>query len=113
MNIGSLNTRCRIEQKVIAYDSTYGTETVTWSLLAVVWCNVQDVLPSRSTEVVTNGVALAMNKTRVRMRYRTDVDGSMRFVISRPSPITYQIIAGPAELGSKDGIEFVVERVSS
>jgi len=112
VNIGQLNTRCRIEQKSVTQDTDYGTEVVTWPLLAVVWCALQDELPSKS-EAVKSGLAIATNRTRVRMRYRTDLDSSMRLVINRPTPTTYQIIGGPSELGNKDGIELFVERYSS
>jgi len=112
MNIGTLNTRCRIEQKVVTQDADYGSEVITWAVLDVTWCNVQDELPSKS-EAVKNGIAISTNRTRVRMRYRTDLDSSMRLVINRPAPQIYQIVAGPAELGNKDGIELFCERFSS
>lgn len=112
MQLGALNTRCRVERKSVTIEQVYGTEVVTWELLAVIWCGVQDDLPSRS-EAVKQGLAISINRARVRTRYRNDIDSSMRLVINRPSPLTYQIIAGPATLGDKDGIEFMVERVSS
>lgn len=112
MNIGALNTRCRVEQKSVTIDPDYGTEVVAWVLLSVVWCNLQDELPSRS-EAVKNGLAVATQRTRVRMRFRGDLDSSMRLVILRPTAQTYQIVAGPAELGNKDGIEMFCERYSS
>lgn len=107
-----LDKRIRIEKKVATQDPDFRTEIVTWALLATVWAEVQDVLPSRS-ESVTMGVEIAKNQTRVRIRYRSDVDSSMRVVIWRPGPITYQIIGGPAELGQKQYSEFVVESLSS
>lgn len=109
MRAGQLNTRCRIERKTVVQDGTYGTETVTWATLSTVWCNVQDVLPSKS-ESVKNGLAVALNQTRVRLRHRADIDSSMRLVIGAA---TYQIIAGPAVLGNKDGLELIVEKASS
>ena len=112
MNLGSLNKRCRIEYPVAGQDPDYGASTPTWTLLAVVWCNVQDVLPSRS-ESVKNGLAQATNPARVRMNYRSDIDSSMRLIIMRPAPVYYQIVAGPAELGNKVGIEVMVESYSS
>lgn len=112
MYLGPLTTRCRVEKKSITQDPDYGTEAITWALLAVVWCGVQDELPSRS-EAVEQGLAMSTNRARVRMRYRSDIDSSMRFVIMRPGAMTYQIIAGPAELGNKEGIEFMAERMSS
>ena len=112
MNIGSLNTRCRIERKVTTQEADFGTEVSAWGLLGVAWCAVQDELPSKS-EAVKNGLAISTSRTRVRMNYRTDIDSSMRLVISRPTPTIYQIIGGPAELGNKDGIELLCEKSSS
>jgi len=113
MNVGPLDHRVRIESKSVAQDPDYGTEIVTWALLAVVWANVQDALPSKAESVV-QGLAIAKNQTRVRIRYRSDVDSSMRMIIWRPGPITYQIVGGPAEIGGrKEYCEFMVERLSS
>lgn len=112
MNAGALNTRCRIEQKSVTQDPVYGTELVTWATLATVWCAVQDELPSKS-EVVKQGLAIAAQRTRVRMRYRTGIDSSMRVVIIRATESTWQIVGGPAILGNKDGLELVVEKYSS
>lgn len=112
MNIGPLNSRCRIEQKSSVPDPDYGTEVITWTLLAVVWCSIQDELPSKS-EAVKQGLVTASSRARVRMRYRTDIDSSMRLVIHRPAETVYQIIGGPAILGNKDGIELFVEKYSS
>jgi head-tail adaptor len=112
MNIGPLNTRCRIEYKSVTQDANYGTDVVTWMLLAVRWCNVQDALPSRS-ESVRQGLTVALNQTRLRLRYCTDIDSSMRVVINRPDQTIYQIVSGPAILGDKDGVEFMLEKVSS
>lgn len=110
--LGNLDKRCRIERKAVTQEADYGTEVVTWALVGAAWCNVQDELPSKS-EAVKQGLAVATNRTRWRARFRTDIDSSMRIVISRPSPIAYQIISGPAELGNKDGIECMLERYSS
>jgi head-tail adaptor len=108
MNI-DLNKRARIEYKAITQDSVYGTETITWTLLAVVYCNLQDVLPSRS-ESVKNGMAIAANQSRFRCRFRKDIDSSMRVVIDS---VVYSIIGGPAELGRAEYIELMLEKISS
>lgn len=112
MIIGTLNTRCRIEYKVTTRDDTYNSEIVTWALLAVVWCNLQDELPSKS-EALKQGLVLNVNSTRWRARYRSDVDSSMRIVVMRPQQRTYQIASGPAEIGNKDGLECMLEEYSS
>ena len=108
-----LKHRCLIERKSVTQDASFGTEVITWTTVDTVWCDVQDVLPSRSFESNRNGLAVAANLTRVRMRYRTDLDASMRFTLYRPDAIINQVVNGPAELGDKEGIEFVVERFST
>lgn len=112
MNIGLLDTRCRVEQKSVTQDDVYGAEVIVWVLLGVRWCAIQDVLPSRS-ESVNNDLSVSLNKSRLRMRYCTDIDSSMRIVINRPTETIFQIISGPAILGNKDGVEFMIERISS
>lgn len=109
MRAADLNHRVLVEKKTVTTDPDYGTETVTWATVANLWANVQDVLPSRS-EAVKNGLATATSQTRIRMRFRTDIDSTMRMTINRPAPVVYQIISGPAELGRREWMEFVVER---
>ena len=109
MNPGPLDTRIRIEYKVTTQDADYGTPVITWTLLAVVWANVQDVMPSRS-ESVRQGLEGARNQTRIRWRFRSDVDSSMRVVIGSR---ILAIIAGPAELGRHEYQEVVCESAST
>lgn len=110
MNIGAINIRARIERPaVIGQDVDYGTDVLGWALVGVVWCNVQDELPSRS-EAVKNGLAVTQQRTRVRMRYRQDLDSSMRLTIGG---VIHEIVGGPAVLGDKDGIELFCSRYST
>ncbi len=109
MDIGKLNKRCRIEKPVITQEDVYGTQETSWTTHAVVWCNVQDVLPSRD-ESIRGGVTAATSKTRLRMRYRGDIDTSMRVVMFRPLETIYNVIGYPAEIGNRDGIEIMIER---
>lgn len=114
INTGDLNRRCRIEYKAPLPDAHFGTEVITWTPLASVWCELQDILPSKgAAEAVNNGLVISSNKTRVRMRYRSDVNSSMRLVALYPVETIYQIIAGPAVLGNKEGLEMMVEKYSS
>lgn len=104
---GSLTSRIRIERPVS--DASFdGAGSGTWELVAEVWASVQDALPSRG-ERLANGINVAARPARVRMRYRTDVDGSMRFVMGDR---VMHIVSGPAELGHRDGIEVMVENYS-
>lgn len=104
-----LNTKCEIQYKSVTQDATYGNESIRWGLKAIVWAELQDILPSRS-ENITNNLDVATNRTRVRMRYRTDIDTTMRFLARG---YTYQFIAGPAMIGRNEYMEFVAERYST
>lgn len=108
MNV-RLDRRCRIEQKTVTQDATYGSPVESWSLLAVVWCEIQDVLPSRA-ESTESQLNISKNPARWRARYRTDIDSSMRIVIDGA---IYQIISGPASIDRKKYIECMIEEYSS
>lgn len=112
MQAGLLRHICLIERKSVTKDPIFGTEVVNWVAVATTRCSADDVAPSRS-ETVKNGLASGTNQTKVGMRWRTDVDSSMRLTINRPAPTVYQIIAGPAEIGNRKGLEFMCERYTS
>lgn len=109
------NTRVRIEYPVAGVDPTYQTPTVTWTLLqpnGMAWAEMVDKLPSRD-EATLDTIALSKIRTRLRFRYRTDLDAAMRFIIMRPNETVWAIIGGPAMLGNKSQVEFLCEKVSS
>ncbi len=123
MRAGGLQRQVTIERKVTGTDPTYGTPTVTWVPLVALpgspvvaerfAAELQDVLPSRS-EALAQGLEVARNQTRLRMRWRDDIDSSMRVTVHGDSDTVYQIIGGPAEFGRrKEMIELVLERYSS
>lgn len=97
----------RIERPV-ADDSLDGAGSGSWTLVDEVWMNVQDVLPSRG-ERLNEGINIATRPARVRMRYRTDITTGMRFVHGAR---VMQIVAGPAEIGRREQIEYMVEDYS-
>lgn len=109
INSDDMRHRVRIEYELITQDPDFGTDVVVWAELGTRWGNVQDVLPSRS-ESVQDGLEVSRNQTRLRMLYWTDIDSSMRVKIN---DVAYQIISGPAVIGDKDGIELMLEKVSS
>lgn len=111
IHVSNLDTRVRFEGKSVTQDPDYGTEVITWVPVCVVWAEVQDVLPSRQqAEQVRQVVQVAMQRSRVRMRYRTDIDATMRCIIGG---ITHQIVNGPAEIGRHEWLEILVEHYSS
>lgn len=107
MNV-TLNKRCRIEYPVTTKDRVYGSVTTTWALKAVLWCNIQDVLPSRS-EKIKSGLAIGAKQSRMRIRYRDDLDSAMRVVIDGN---IFQIISDFSELGNKEFSEAMIEKYS-
>jgi len=111
MDIGKLNKRATIEKRVVTQDPTYGTDVITWQTLDTRWCNIQDVLPSRD-EQIRQGIAATTVKARIRFRYCSDIDTSMRIRVMRPNAQIWNIIGGPAEVGNRDGVEFMIERNS-
>ena len=123
MAAGRLNREITIERKQVAQDTAYGTEVITWMPLAVLpgspavaerfWAEVQDALPSRS-ESVQQGLAVARNQTRIRIRWRSDVDSSMRITVHGDIDVVYQIVGGPAEIrGRRIMLEMMCEKYSS
>lgn len=109
IDAGQLKHRVTIQERVGTQDPAYGTWTYSWEALATVWAEVQDVLPSRG-EKIADGISISSRPCRVRMRYRDDVDSTMRLSFEGR---TLSIIAGPAELGFREGVEFVAEELST
>lgn len=110
---GALNRKVTIEAKQITQDPTYGTEVVAWVPVATrIAANLQDVLPSRS-EQVKQGIALATQPSRLRIRYRAGITAAMRIIVHGGTDRICQIVAGPAELGRREGLEMMIEEYSS
>jgi len=108
----NLNTRVRVERPAVTVDPVYGGEVVTWTLVGLGWAEVIDKLPSRD-EGLMDVLTLSTLRSRIRMRYRTDIDASCRFVIMRPTETVWGIIGGPATVGNKEAVEFLCEKKSS
>jgi len=104
LHSGRLNRLLKI-MRPVPDNSIEGAGAGTWSEVAEVWAEVQDALPSRG-ERLDNGLNLSRRPARVRIRYRDDVTPDMRFVMGTR---VMEIISGPAELGNRDGLEFMVE----
>ncbi|CAD7335310.1 head-tail adaptor protein [Sphingomonadales bacterium 56] len=106
---GTLDRRIRIERRIVSQEAVYGTGGTSWDLHAEVWAQVRDVLPSRA-ERLDDNISILRRPARIRMRYRDDVTSDMRVKINGR---TMRIVAGPAELGRREGIELMVEEVST
>lgn len=117
---GRLRHRIRIERPE-ADTSFDGAGSGAWVLVAEVWAHIEDALPSRA-ERLDDGINIAARPARVRMGYRSGITPNMRFVhrwATVDTTIDYsgarimQIVSGPAELGNRDGLEFMVEDYST
>jgi head-tail adaptor len=111
MRAGRLDRRVTILGRSNAQEGVYGTSEGIWGPLATVWAEVQDVLPSRA-ERLAGEVAIANRPARVRMRWRTDVSQENRIQIAGRDG-TWRIVSGPAEIGRREGIELMIEQVST
>ncbi|WP_296221169.1 head-tail adaptor protein [uncultured Sphingomonas sp.] len=110
---GELDRLVRIERP-IADTSFDGAGSGKWELVEDnVWAGIKDVLPSRA-ERLADGLTIATRPARVRMDYRPHVTSDMRFVdiTDGVDGRVMQIVAGPADIGRRDGSEFMVEDYS-
>lgn len=110
MNI-VLDRRCTIETPTTT-QGDYGEPIASWALLATVWCNVQDDLPSKS-EAVQQGLVISKNRARIRFRYLATVTSACRITVRGATDRVFQIIGGPAEIGRHEIMEVLGETASS
>lgn len=108
MIAGRLNRRITILQPGSTMEGVFRTDEKGWVPLATVWADVQDMLPSRGDRLA-EGVDIARKPCRVRIRYRADVTSGMRLRIRGDE---YRIVAGPVELGLREGMEIMAEHVA-
>lgn len=109
---GVRDTLITFQTRAIVTDPDYGTTTEgAWSNLGTEWAEVRDMLPSRG-ERIADGIDITRRPVRVRTLYRSDVTAAMRIAIDGRAGF-YRIVTEPAELGRRDGIEFVAERLST
>ena len=104
-----LSVRIRIERKMVTRDPKYGTETVSWAEFACVWAEVKDILPSKA-ERLADSIQIGRRPARIRIRYLAGLAADMRVIIDTR---VHQIISGPATLGRREAMEFMVEEHSS
>jgi hypothetical protein len=107
---------------VTTIDTDSGTDITGWVPLVTTGspavaerfpARVRDMLAGRS-EAARNGLVLGKERAELVMRWRGDIDASMRVTIHGDSDVLYQIIAGPVESGGrKREISLVLERYSS
>jgi head-tail adaptor len=104
-----LDEQATIEQRKVGRDPQYGTEIEDWEVVAAaVWCNTQDVLPSRA-ESSANGIRTATKQTRFRIQINDAITPDMRVTLHGKGGWLMQIIAGPALLDDRRHMEFMLE----
>lgn len=109
LEAGDLDREITFESRQASQESVYGTQTVTWATVATVWAQVRDILPSRAEQVV-DLVSMARHPSRIRIRWRDDLTSDMRIDYEGRK---LRIVAGPAELGRREGLEFIAEELST
>lgn len=115
MRGSQLDRRITIQANTPTQDSEYGTVVEGWATFAGaarIPAQVQDTLPSKS-EATADGLRLAKHTARVRIRYLAGVTADMRVIVHGESDRTMTIIAGPAEIGRREWLEFMCEDFTS
>jgi head-tail adaptor len=101
-------------QRPVPDEAFDGAGSGEWERVGEEWVNLQDSLPSRA-ERLGDGINVAARPARIRMYYRDDITPAMRFVVGHyigdewHAERTMQIVAGPAILGRREGLEFMAE----
>jgi head-tail adaptor len=109
MKTADLDRRIIILGRAVTKAPVYGTDVVTWAPVGVDMAQVQDILPSRADRV-SEDITLSRRPARVRLRWRDDVTQANRLEIDGRQ---MRIVSGPAELGRQEGIELLVEELST
>lgn len=107
MRIGKLDRYVRVERKQVTQEPDYGSEVVTWVLHKNAWASILDVT-TKMQESTNSDLRQLKQPTRVQMRYDSTIDVSMRLVVADTGRVL-NIVSQPAELGRRDGIEFMAE----
>jgi SPP1 family predicted phage head-tail adaptor len=106
------DTLITFQERTGTQDSGTGAWTYEWADLGAdpdEWAEVQDILPSRA-EDVADSINIQRRPCRIRTLFRDDITSAMRVTFEGR---TLQIIAGPAELGRRDGLEMICEELST
>jgi head-tail adaptor len=120
------NCTVTLERPPTTRDATYNTLTGDWTAVAYQpgspqvaqrWpAEKRDALPSRA-DAGDQAAPIEIGRilSRIRIRWRDDLDASMRVRVYQDSETVWQIIGGPAEvgLGRKRFIELLVEKYST
>ena len=92
--MAALNTRVIIERPSVARDAA-GQPIEEWTLVGEVWANVRYL---NGIETIKAGAETSLAKASIRVRYRTDLNASMRV---RHGATTFQVIAVLPDEGAR------------
>jgi SPP1 family predicted phage head-tail adaptor len=108
MLVGKLDRYVRVEEKYTTYDTDFGAETVVWIEYKTAWASIMDIT-TKSQESTNSDLRQLKQPCRVKMRYDKNINADMRIVMLDRDERILQIISQPAELGRREGIEFMAE----
>jgi len=109
MDAGLLNKRITIEKATVTRDANTGAQIKSWGTLGnAAWAQVIESATG-SDEQLKGPMATYAKPTRIRMRYRSDIDNTMR--VNLGSSRLLEII-GVAMMGRKDGLELACKEWS-
>ena len=111
MDIGSLDRQILIEAPMQSQDE-YGSAINTWSTYFRGSASALDVLAG-SREATNQDIRLTNRPVKIRMRYVPDITVNMRVTLLDRGNRLLQIVTPPAELGRKEGLEFICEEYSA
>lgn len=99
MKAGDLDQRITLQSRTVVPDA-YGQDTITWTLIATVWAQVQAV---RGREFFAAAQVQQEQTVKMRIRYRADLDQTCRIVHDGKN---YDI-TGIVPVGRKDMLEIM------
>ena len=100
------------QERTGTQDDATGAYTYTWADVSPSeWAQVTEIVPRIGKgEEMSDGADLSLRQSRVRCLYRSDIDPSMRVAFGGR---TYEIVSGPAQLGRREGLEFICQEYST
>lgn len=102
-----LDRRVTIEEELVTQDAAFSSNVPTWRVVDTFHAEVVDQAPSRSL-ALRQGIEGASLQVRVRVRYSAKLATSTRKRI-RFGARVLQVVAGPAEMGRREFMEFLAE----
>jgi head-tail adaptor len=114
MKAGDLDRRVTFQRTATVVDPVYGPQPGGWADVQPtrIPAQVQDALPGKS-ELTEGGLRLADRPARLRIRYMDGLTSDMRVVVHDRADRVYEIVGGPAEIGRREWLEFVIKEYST